>query len=59
MKTFERILMKIVMIQFIILVISQLLFHRYQIFPELNQLTKYEGVTDYNFSEVLETFKGR
>lgn len=59
MKTFERILIKIIMIQFIFLVLSQFVIHKFQVLPELNQLTQYEGVTENNFSQVLETFQGR
>ncbi|MGJ7919963.1 YpfB family protein [Neobacillus sp. LXY-4] len=59
MKTFERILMKIVLIQFIILVFSQFFFHKIEVLPELQQLARYEGVTEDNFSQILETFNGR
>lgn len=59
MKAVERILIKIVIIQFIFLLISQFLFHKFQLLPELQQLTRYEGVTEGNFSEILETFNGR
>ncbi|MBY0122570.1 YpfB family protein [Bacillus sp. S/N-304-OC-R1] len=57
MKSIERILMKIVIIQFLFLFITQIFFHKFDIFPELKQLTQYEGVTDNNFTEFLETFK--
>lgn len=57
MKSIERILMKIVIIQFLFLFITQIFFHKFNIFPELKQLTQYEGVTDNNFTEFLETFK--
>ncbi|MBN6888402.1 uncharacterized protein DUF5359 [Cytobacillus horneckiae] len=56
MKTFERILLKIIIIQFFFLLLSQVFFHHIGAFPELKQLTQYEGVTDQNFSEFLETF---
>lgn len=59
MKTFERILIKIVMVQFIFLVLSQVVLHKFHVLPELSQLTQYEGVTENNFSQVLETFKGK
>ncbi|MBU8879116.1 YpfB family protein [Bacillus sp. FJAT-29790] len=57
MKTFERILLKIVIVQFLFLVITQLFFHKLNVFPELKQLSQYEGVTDNNFTELLETFR--
>ena len=59
MKSIERILLKIVIIQFLFLFITQIFFHKFNIFPELKQLTQYEGVTDNNFTEFLETFRGQ
>lgn len=59
MKTFERILIKIIVVQFVFLFLSQLFLHKFDIFPELNHITQYEGVSNNNFSEILETFKGR
>ncbi|MBS4191054.1 YpfB family protein [Bacillus sp. FJAT-49705] len=59
MKAIERIIIKIIMIQFLFLIITQLFFHKLNIFPELKQLTQYEGVTDNNFTEFLETFRGK
>lgn len=59
MKSMERILIKIVIIQFIFLFVTQMFFHKLNIFPELKQLTQYEGVTDNNFTELLETFRGQ
>jgi hypothetical protein len=58
MKTFERILLKIAIIQFICLLLSQILFHELQLFPQLQQITRYEGVAQNNFTQILETFKG-
>ncbi|MBS8264711.1 hypothetical protein DYI25_09705 [Mesobacillus boroniphilus] len=59
MKTFERILIKIAIIQFIFLVIAQVFFHEFDAFPELKQITQYEGVTDNNHSEVLNTISSK
>ena len=59
MKTFERILIKIAIIQFIFLVIAQVFFHEFNAFPELKQITQYEGVTDNNHSEVLNSFRSK
>jgi Family of unknown function (DUF5359) len=56
MKVVERILIKIVIIQFVFLLLAQLLFHQLNIFPQLDQLTKYEGVTENTFTEILQTF---
>lgn len=59
MKTVERILIKLIVIQFIFLLLSQYVFHKFEILPELQQLARYEGVSEDNFSEILETFNGR
>jgi hypothetical protein len=59
MKTFERILIKIAIIQFIFLIIAQVFFHEFNAFPELKQITQYEGVTDNNHSEVLKTIRSK
>ncbi|MBT2682052.1 YpfB family protein [Bacillus sp. ISL-37] len=59
MKTFERILIKIAIIQFIFLVIAQVFFHEFNAFPEFKQITQYEGVTDNNHSEVLNSFRSK
>lgn len=58
MKSIERILMKLIIIQFIILFLSQVFLHSFNLFPELKEITQYEGVTDNNFSKLLETFNG-
>ncbi|EIJ78702.1 hypothetical protein PB1_14129 [Bacillus methanolicus PB1] len=59
MKTFERILMKVIVIQLICLLLVQLFFHKLNIFPELKQITQYEGVSENNFTQILETFQGQ
>lgn len=59
MKTIERIIIKMVIIQFIFLLICQVFFHKFNAFPELKEITQYEGVTENNFSELLETFNSR
>ncbi|MFE8695636.1 YpfB family protein [Cytobacillus sp. FJAT-53684] len=59
MKTFERILIKMVIIQCLFLIMTQLFLHKWNAFPELKQLSQYEGVTDNNFAELLETFRGK
>jgi hypothetical protein len=59
MKGFERILMKVIIVQFIFLIFAQLFLHQYGIFPQLEQLTKYEGVNENTFTEILETFSGK
>ncbi|WP_147533806.1 YpfB family protein [Bacillus marasmi] len=59
MKTVERILIKLIVIQFVFLLLSQFIFHKFEVLPELHQLARYEGVSEDNFSEILETFNGR
>jgi hypothetical protein len=58
MKIVERILIKVIIIQFIFLFLAQLFLHQLDIFPQLEQLTKYEGVNEYTFTEILQTFRG-
>jgi hypothetical protein len=55
MKNIERILIKLIMIQFVFLVITQIIFHHFNVFPELKEITQYEGVNNGQFSEILET----
>ncbi|WP_066366518.1 YpfB family protein [Neobacillus fumarioli] len=53
----ERFLIKLTIIQFIFLVLSQLIFHQLDLLPQLNKLTKYEGVYNTTFTDFLATFK--
>lgn len=59
MKTFERILVKIAIVQFIFLIITQIFFHEFNALPELKQITQYEGVTENNHSEVLNSIRSK
>ncbi|MBT2642071.1 YpfB family protein [Bacillus sp. ISL-41] len=59
MKTFERILIKIAIIQFVFLIIAQIFFHEINAFPELKEITQYEGVTENNHSEVLNSIRSK
>jgi hypothetical protein len=58
MKTVERLLIKLVIVQFIFLFLSQLLLHQIDIFPQIKHLTKYEGVNENTLTEILQTFQG-
>lgn len=58
MKTIERIMIKLAITQFLFLVLAQVVFHHFDLLPELKEITQYEGVTENNFSEFLETFNG-
>ncbi|WP_075982149.1 YpfB family protein [Bacillus massilinigeriensis] len=55
MKTFEKILIKIIVVQCFFLFITQIVFHHYNHFPELKKLTQYEGVGKNNYTDFLET----
>jgi Family of unknown function (DUF5359) len=59
MRLIERWLIKIIVIQFIFLLLTQLVFHQWNIFPELQQITQYEGVANNSFMELLETFSSK
>lgn len=56
MRFIERWLFKIMIIQFIILILVQLVLHKWHAFPELHPITHYEGVTNNSHMELLETF---
>lgn len=58
MKIVERLLLKIIMIQLIMLVLAQLFFHKLNALPEWQQLTQYEGVSENQYNEFLETLSG-
>jgi hypothetical protein len=55
LKTFERILIKLVIIQFAFLFITQLFFHQLNVLPELKVITQYEGVVREKNTESVET----
>lgn len=55
MKNLERILIKIIIVQFVFLIVTQIMFHQFNAFPELKIITQYEGVNNDQFSDVLET----
>ncbi|MFD2445875.1 YpfB family protein [Bacillus sp. CGMCC 1.16607] len=55
MKNFERILIKVIIVQFLFLIITQIVFHHFNAFPELKEIIQYEGVNNENYSEILET----
>lgn len=55
LKTVERIILKIIMIQIVFFIVGQML-HMWDIIPEIRTITQYEGVMDSNFISFLETF---
>ena len=54
MKTIERVLIKVAIIQFGFLFISQFFFHQLNVFPELKAITQYEGVVKDKNAESVE-----
>lgn len=58
MKTIERIMVKLVIVQLLFLILAQVFLHHFEFLPELKEISQYEGVTENNFSEFLETFNG-
>jgi hypothetical protein len=59
MKLGERVLIKVIIIQFIFLFLAQFFIHQLDVFPQLEQLTKYEGVNENTITEILQTFSGK
>ena len=59
MKTVERILIKLAIIHFILLIAVQFVFHQLNILPELHKIVFYEGVEKMEYSEIVETISGR
>ncbi|MFN2745570.1 MULTISPECIES: YpfB family protein [Bacillus] len=57
MKTIERILLKILIVQGLILLCVQLLFHFSKAEPYLSKVVQYEGVNKMKIGEWIETFK--
>ncbi|CAI9388074.1 DUF5359 family protein [Niallia sp. Sow4_A1] len=55
MKTVERIIIKIILLQIVFFLVGQI-FHMWDIIPEIRTITQYEGVMDSNFISFLETF---
>ncbi len=56
MKRIERILVKLVIIHAVLLILCQILLHHFSLFPVLNDLALYEGVTGQSFTNILEIF---
>ncbi|MFJ7754150.1 YpfB family protein [Peribacillus muralis] len=58
MKTFERILIKVIIIQLVCLFLFQFLLSREDQIFDFTKLSKYEGVTSNNYTKIIETFNG-
>lgn len=59
MKTIERVIMKVAVIQFVLLLLTQLIFHQLDEIPHLKQITKYEGVTKNTMTKIVETMSNK
>jgi len=59
MKNIERIILKIAVVQFLFLLLAQIFIHRLDYFPELKTISKYEGIENKTYKEILETFQGK
>lgn len=57
MKTIERLLFKILVVQTVILISVRLLFHFSKAEPYLSKVVQYEGVNNMKIGEWIETFK--
>jgi hypothetical protein len=58
-KTVERVIMKVAVIQFVLLLLTQLIFHQLDGIPQLKQITKYEGVTKNTMTKIVETMRNK
>lgn len=58
-KTVERVIMKVAVIQFVLLLLTQLIFHQLDEIPQLKQITKYEGVTKNTMTKIVETMRNK
>lgn len=56
MKSIERLLIKLIIIQFICLLAFQAFLHQEGSLLESKKLIRYEGVTSTNHEKVVETF---
>lgn len=56
MKRFERILIKLAIIQFVFLLIAQILLQYSPITPYITRMIKYEGVDKSKSTQIIETF---
>lgn len=56
MKRIETIMIKLIIIQFIVLICAQVLIQQSAIKPYLSRVVQYEGVNKLTITEWLETF---
>ncbi|RDU36329.1 hypothetical protein DRW41_12375 [Neobacillus piezotolerans] len=59
MKKAERILLKVAVAQFLFLLLAQIFIHRFGVLPELIGISKYEGTSKMDHTDILEVFRVR
>ena len=57
MRKIERLILKLVIIQFLFLLFFQAFFHNGDSFLELKQLTEYEGVNRDSHTQIIEVMQ--
>lgn len=57
MKVFERLLLKVIILQFIFLIIAQLMVLHTSVAPYVSKISYYEGVVKQKLPEVIETLQ--
>ena len=58
MKTVERIIIKLIIIQVLFLILIQAFLSFEQQEVQLSKLSQYEGVNSNNYTKIIETFDG-
>ncbi|WP_240189904.1 YpfB family protein [Bacillus sp. P14.5] len=54
MRAIERIIIKLAIFHFILLLVIQVAFHAFHFLPEMNKLAFYEGVNKQDYTEIIE-----
>ncbi|WP_421379276.1 YpfB family protein [Bacillus salacetis] len=59
MKRIERLLIKLAFLHFVLLLITQIVFHGLDFLPELNKLAFYEGVNKQEHTEIIDVLNSQ
>jgi hypothetical protein len=59
MKRIERLLIKLAFFHFVLLLITQIIFHGMDFLPELNKLAFYEGVNKQEHTDIIEVLNNQ
>ncbi|MBS4173294.1 DUF5359 family protein [Bacillus sp. FJAT-49736] len=57
MKTIERLIIKIAILHFLLLIFFQFIFQNFQLIKDLQRITVYEGVNNQNETPIMDTWK--